>query len=80
MKLSPYSPTLHTIIKLVGVGAQLSDWVGRWGPIGPMIAMLDDTLETWVGVEMKSIYYWTHEIESPTNAGLIGMFLPPAKT
>lgn len=44
-----------------------------------MIAMLDDTLETWVGVEMKSIYYWTHEIESPTNGGLIGRFLPPAK-
>lgn len=32
---------------------QFSDWVGRWGPIGPMIAMVNETLETWVEVEMK---------------------------
>lgn len=28
--------------------------------------------------EVSTYYYWTHEIESPTNAGLIGRFLPPA--
>ena len=56
------TPGVHTIISKLcwrQGGLWLSDWVGRWGPIGPTIAMVDETLGTWVGVETMSISSWT---------------------